>query len=540
VYWSDNSVSCDFFIDHEGTPTDQEIQMKCSEQLYTSWVNSPACENSTNTYSKKCSGLYLHFINSTPNQKEVEIKFAAPSVRLALTGCEYEESQGFCMGDPRLVFSGLEPIPNEDVIRVHGKIGDSAFDCDQSECVVPLPTTDLAGTKITFKAESSYGDSSVDYVAFARVLPVEGQSRAFYVDVVSPQWDGKPPPPCSNTWQVFPEGTFASDWLSTPEDAADLQSSSKLYYLSAALINQGLVDASTCETNGLTTFSIANECGVAAAESAAEEWQNQYNDAIYSYANTNNIPANLMKRLILRESQFWPGVYPGNSNEVGLAQITENGADTLLLWNKAFYQDFCPNVFGQAGCSKGFSFLSDEKQALLKGALLQSVNATCTDCENGLDMDKADNAICVLSESLNANCAQVGQLIWNITNRSPREVSTYTDLWRYTLANYNAGAGCLGDALTKTWRAKDPLNWQYVAANLNPACQGAVNYVIDVSNGNTEDIPVFSTMLPSATATPSTPTITPPKFVSAQVYSARVAEIVVTPVESPTTSTGYG
>jgi hypothetical protein len=102
-------------------------------------------------------------------------------------------------------------------------------------------------------------------------------------------------------------------------------------------------------------------------------------------------------------------------------------------------------------------------------------------------------------------------------------------LWRYTLANYNAGAGCLGDALTKTWRAKDPLNWQYVAANLNPACQGAVNYVIDVSNGNTEDIPVFSTMLPSATATPSTPTITPTMTITPTVTVTPTATVTITP-----------
>jgi hypothetical protein len=419
-----------------------------------------------------------------------------------LSGCEYQENLDYCTGSPSLTFNGLEPIPNEAVTRIHGTSEGKAFNCTSNVCAIALSTTDLDGSEIVFIANSSYGDSSAEYVAYARVIPVKDQPRSYYVDVISTQWDGRPPPPCSNAWQTFPVDTFYPDWLNTPEGSADLQSSSKLYYLSAALINQGLVDASACEDNGLATTKVANDCGVAAAESVAEEWQNQFNDSILSNAQTNNIPATLMKRLIARESQFWPGIYPGEPNEVGLAQITENGADTLLLWNKAFYQDFCPSVFGPAGCIKGFSLLTEEKQAVLKGALLQSVNATCDGCENGLDMAKADNAIYVLSELLNANCAQVGQLIWNITNKSPRDLTTYTDLWRYTLADYNAGAGCLGDALTKTWQANNPLDWQHVAANFDLTCQGAVDYVVDVSNGNTEDIPVFSKMVPSTTATP--------------------------------------
>jgi hypothetical protein len=534
VYWSNNIVACDFYIEHEGNPTDQEIQEKCSAQLYESWFNSPSCENSANAYSKKCSGLYLHLANTTPFQKEVEIKFALPSVRLSMSGCEYQENRDFCTGNPSLIFNGLEPIPNEAVTRIHGIIGEKPFICTRNECTVALTTTDLDGSEIVFIADSSYGDSSAEYVAYARVIPVKNQPQSYFVDVISSQWDGKPPPACSNAWQTFPEDTSISDWLSTPVESAEMYSSSKLYFLSAALINQGIVDASACEDNGLATSKVANECGVAAAESVAEEWQNQFNDIILSNSQTNNIPALLMKRLIARESQFWPGVFPGEPNEVGLAQITENGADTLLLWNKAFYQDFCPSVFGPAGCIKGFSLLNEEKQAVLKGALLQSVNATCADCENGLDMDKADNAIYVLSELLNANCAQVGQLVWNITNKSPREVSTYTDLWRYTLADYNAGAGCLGDALTKTWGAKDPLNWQYVAANFDPACQGAVDYVVDVSNGNTEVIPVFSTTVPSVTATSSTSTITPTVTLTITVTPTMTVTPIPTVTSTPT------
>ena len=208
--------------------TDLEIQKKCSYRFYQSWYNSPCCENSTNSYSNKCSGLYLHLANTTPFQKEVEIKFPLPSVRLSLSGCEYQENHDFCTGSPSLTFNGLEPIPNETVIRIHGFIGGNPFDRTSNKCTIALPTTDLDGTEIIFQAESSYGDSSIEYVAYARVIPVKNQPQSYYVDVISTQWDGKPPPACSNAWLVFPEDIFAPDWLSSPEESVDLHSSSRL------------------------------------------------------------------------------------------------------------------------------------------------------------------------------------------------------------------------------------------------------------------------------------------------------------------------
>lgn len=267
------------------------------------------------------------------------------------------------------------------------------------------------------------------------------------------------------------------------------------------LITQGIIDVSGCEENGLATSQLANECGVAAAESAAKQWQNQFDDTILDYATGSNIPAHLIMRLILRESQFWAGVYPDMPNEVGLGQIIEDGADTILLWKRSFYDGFCPTVFDPWVCAFGYAQLSEERQAMLKCALLQSVNATCASCEQSFDLNKADHAIFVLNEMMNTNSAQVDQLIRNITQKPPRDVSTYSDLWRFTLVNYNAGAGCLGKAITRTWQENSPMDWQHVAANLDPACQGAVDYVIDISNGNSVEIPVVSSMLPTKITT---------------------------------------
>lgn len=517
VYWSDNSAACDLIIDHAGDPTNEEIRQKCSQQLYTTWINTPSCENADSPHSYKCNGLFLQYITSNQINSEIEVSVPLPSVKLSLSGCEYINDQDYCIGIPFLEFTGQELLQDEEIVKIHGKINGKVFSCDDSSCTVALPTAKTESIPITFKADSSHGDSSIEFSAFARVIPESSQSDAYYIDVVSSQWDGRPAPACSSQWQVFPESVDPPAWLSTPRDIEDLDSSLKLYYLSAALIDKGLVDASGCENNGLQTSTTANECGVLAAETEAEKWQNQFNETIMADAVAANVPATLMKNLIVRESQFWPGIYPGES-ESGLAQITENGADTLMLWNRNFYDTFCPVIFYSSVCAKGYALLGSDKQATLKGALLQKVNATCPDCVSGMDLSKGEYAIFVLSEGLNANCAQVGQLISNITKKPLREVANYEDLWRFTLLNYNIGSGCLGRAMTRTWKTQSFLDWQHVAANLDTACQGAVDYVIDISEGNTDKILVFSTMIPTATATPlrsPTATKTPTRTVTA-------------------------
>jgi hypothetical protein len=87
----------------------------------------------------------------------------------------------------------------------------------------------------------------------------------------------------------------------------------------------------------------------------------------------------------------------------------------------------------------------------------------------------------IFAEGLIANCEQVGQIIRNVTGNDPGNVSSYEDLWRYTLVNYNAGSGCLGDAITQSIRQSPFLNWDLVASHLSEGCQGAIAYVEDIS-----------------------------------------------------------
>jgi len=51
---------------------------------------------------------------------------------------------------------------------------------------------------------------------------------------------------------------------------------------------------------------------------------------IQRFESARHLPAQLLKNLFARQSQFWPGVFRDNP-DAGLSQLTENGADPALL-----------------------------------------------------------------------------------------------------------------------------------------------------------------------------------------------------------------
>jgi hypothetical protein len=212
-----------------------------------------------------------------------------------------------------------------------------------------------------------------------------------------------------------------------------------------------------------------------------DEWQNRFDALIFMEAQEIGVPAQLLKNIFSRESQFWPGVTPGRP-EAGLGQLTEAGADVTLLWNQPFYEQFCPSILEDATCRTGYSQLTEQQRETLQRALVSSVDAFCPNCPLGLDLQKAEASVSIFADTLLANCSQAGMVLdLNYANNG-KAAATYEDLWRFTLVNYNAGAGCLGLAVNKTSNAGDPLDWEHVSANLTPACVGALDYVSDITS----------------------------------------------------------
>ncbi|MGB8253425.1 MAG: hypothetical protein WCF08_09415 [Anaerolineaceae bacterium] len=516
VTWRDNQVACQVYVEHEGLPDPGEIYYYCGQAVYDTWRATQPCKLGTREEQRQCSGYYFHLYRTTPGEREIEVKLAPAKAWLTLSGCEPTYPENRCSSLPKLLITGEEPLPNEQIISVQGLLNGEPFSCRGGACEIPLPPTGTNGIPLEFWVESSYGDSSINYTAQLRVIPwgdfmdPEGgiaDQPAWYVDVISTQWRGSPLASCSQVWMSFPDVGGPPAWLLTPKTPGELQTTISYYYLAGSLIQRGVVDVSACQDGGLSGYDVASPCGLERAMPQVLNWQNQFDSEIIRIATETGVPAQLMKNIFGRESQFWPGIFK-TLGEAGLGQMTEGGADTVLLWNPDFFSQFCPLVYKTDVCQAGFGNLTEPQQNTLRGALVQKVNAACPGCPTGIDLSQANFSISVFARALLANCEQVGQILYNRTGTYPGQVSSYVDLWKFTLTNYNAGPGCLADAITDAMAVGDPLDWEHVLYYLKPACQGAVDYVSDITSG----IQVATDLLQLSNKTGTsiaTPTITP-------------------------------
>ena len=436
---------------------------------------------------KTCVGYYAVLVDSVRKEKEIAMQLPAASAWISLEDCEpvLSSATNICETKPTLVITGQEPLPNYAITSVQGTYDGEPFSCDDTAvCKFRIPETDEDGAKVEFWSYSNYGDSSLVYTAQVRVqMADEGDPDQlyWYVDILSSQWQGIAVATCSDAWGVFPPVGGMPKWLRTPKNSKALSSDIPYTYLAANLILQGAVDASACPDGGLMPGNVVNQCGLEKSRDAVREWQNQFDELILNVARETAVPARLLKNLFARESQFWPGIYQA-IGDVGLGQLTENGADTTLFWNRSFFHQFCPLVMDSEACGAGYANLDEGQQLELRRALVGSVNATCEECPLGLDLTQADFSVGVFAHTMIANCEQTGQVIYNYTGESPGDAASYEDLWKFTLVNYNAGGGCLAEAITFAQGISGlPLTWETVAPHLTGACSAAVDYVNDIS-----------------------------------------------------------
>ena len=479
--WGTNKLICTLEIDHEGLPTATDVYSDCDKDDYDDWVAQVPCRENDISL---CKGNYLVLIDSEPAQKEIATKLPPPLVQVTLENCSPvpTSSTSICEQEPILVLTGIEPLPEYQITQIEGLYEGQSFVCDAS-CRLRLPVTGEDGATLQFWAYSSYGDSSTMFNALIRVAPADAgdpDQSFWYVDVLSSQWSGVPVASCVQTWGTLPPIGGPPEWLSTPTQSESLGTDVPYNYLAANLIRSGVVDASSCENNGIRPDdNTASACGMRVARDAVTQWQNQFDSIILNVADDTGVPANLLKNLFAKESQFWPGT--GAKHDVGLGQLTEHGADTTLLWNPPFFDQFCPLVMDSETCAGGYVGLDDEQQQYARVSLIRAVDAVCEDCPLGIDLDRANFSIGVFAHTLLANCEQAGQLVKNITGQTAGNVAAYEDLWKFSLVNYHAGPGCLGDALDAASTGQLELNWENVSSKLPSGCSGAIDYVNDIS-----------------------------------------------------------
>jgi hypothetical protein len=482
--WSSNVLVCRVFTDHEGLPNTNEILTACGQSTLTEWNATPTCPelNADMTAGPQCSGLYLFKVNSSLADKTITVTLPSASVELNLGDCD-PSPENLCPELPTLMFTGEEPLPNEHITAIHVLMDGKPTDCLGSTCSMPLASTLLGGSRLEFWADSSYGDSTSHFTAQVQAIdsgvttgPGQG---GWYVEVLSTQWRGKPVSTCAQTWQSFPPIGDPPLWLSTP-DQKDLMASEEPYqFLAGRLISQGVVNAKDCPTGGVLPNGYADACGLEKARSEVDKWQNQFDERIIEVAKKTSVPAQLMKNLFAQESQFWPGVF--NSNHLGLGHITDNGAEAVLLWDPSFYKQFCPLVLDKSVCDEGYVHLETDQQSILRGALALQAKTDCNGCTAGIDLSNANFSIDLFAQTLQANCEQVAQEVFNATQKTAGKVMGYEDLWKLTVANYHAGPGCISFALYSAWTNGGTMDWKNISTYLTQPCQGAIYYVEQIA-----------------------------------------------------------
>jgi hypothetical protein len=112
-------------------------------------------------------------------------------------------------------------------------------------------------------------------------------------------------------------------WIYVPESASQLHTEENYYFLAGQLISNGVVDASTCPSNGLTLNGYANACGMDVAKEKVIVLQNAVDEAILKAYTDVGVPPVLLKQMIRTESQFWPSYY--SNTHYGYGHITNIG-----------------------------------------------------------------------------------------------------------------------------------------------------------------------------------------------------------------------
>lgn len=368
-----------------------------------------------------------------------------------------------CDRSPIIQIKAFEKMQGETVESVHVRLGDVESMYPGDNAFVRVPETDEKGVIFEYWAVSSFEQTETGHTLFTtRYLPLPGDESGLRIfDLIASDWHGEIPPG-SLIWSVFPpiDDTLPKA-LDQPFSPDYLLTTNRYIYLAGYLIASGNANAKNCPNNGLMENGAATVCGEKAAAQAVLDWQNQYNEAIYTSALEQNIPARVLKGIIAQETQFWPTI--GNPREVGLGMFTENGADLVLMWNIPYYLKICQPIYGVSACSVGYASMTPPQQQVLRKAIIDQVG---TEAE-----------IDLLAATIYASANQIGQLIPNNMGYMPHEKSGYVDLWKITTGNYYAGAGCVSRAINQIANQELELTWDELVIQMDDNCKPAGKYV---------------------------------------------------------------
>ena len=412
---------------------------------------------------------------------------------------------------PYIILTAFASIARTESVVIRGYINNQEIICTDSPCIVYLD----GSARIIFRAFVSTGESSEEVISSVSVV---NDSQGYLVTIDSVSQFASFVDACAIAWGVKDEEN--ANWDSFVQFPYQINTRKTLHTLARNLILNGIVDTSACISGGLSVgLDWPTTCGLETAASTMIEWQNQFDEYIWLAGKEHGVPPKILKTLIEVESQFWPGNSRFYLDEIGLGQINQLGVDVLLRKDPSLYKDICPTVLSD--CAIPYVSLDSSQQALIRGALVQSVDATCPSCEYGLDLDVAKDSISLIARLLKSNCQQVGDILGERL-----EDVVYEDLWRFTFASYHSGISCFNNAVGETKKAGDDINWENLGGKLK--CGKGADYV----NGVMDNLFAFdfylyqavdaSKVLTEPTIVPTrTPIATPTVFISSAIVNVQ-------------------
>ncbi len=475
----DGRVVCQVAVDHVNRPTYDETIQLCGDQIFPSGplptpYGTPA---STATPTPKAistaaptqaafdlaeffRGVSWLFVESNEINRQVKVPMPEMIVNFSLPPNQQAPFY--------VIIAAYEPVYDQKITSISGRLNDWDFTCASARCQVPI---DKSGV-LEFWATSSLGDESRHSQA---ALSVVTKEKTTTLELISLEPIILFQDSCAVTWGK--PSINLPGWAKFPSTPADLHTQKPYQYLAGQLLFYGLTQAKDCPGSGLLASGAPNSCGLEKTTAAVVEWQNQFDVSIWESGRSAGIPPRLIKALIEQESQFWPGNSRLNAYEYGLGQISQAGVDAALRWDNDLFNNVCSGLFYD--CSKVYGRLPAWMQATLRGSLMNSINAECPTCVNGMDLSRAHNSIPVITRTLRSNCSQVQYLM-----DQRDETASYEDLWHYTFVSYHSGYECLARAMDVALYNDEPADWEHISEFL--ACPGSVEYVNSVWKSITE------------------------------------------------------
>jgi hypothetical protein len=455
---------CTVIINHEGFPSGQETLASCNEAWLNLFPTPTVIATGTPTPQPTATPInvnqlfldtYWVFVSS----KEVTLttKVTVPNIIININ------APGLPVNAPYVIIKAIEPYSDYQITRIAGTVNGEPFECFSDQCIVPL----LQDAQIRFWAESSFGDQTKVITAIVRIFI----SNNFYnvritsIDQLIGFTDS-----CREIWRETAYGE-SPDWVVFPESPDRLATFDKLHYLAGKLILTRFVDASSCPNGGLFANGAPNACGLEVVEDAMFAWQNRFDPIIWSSGRESGIPPIFIKSIIKQESQFWPENARYLYEEYGFTQINELGADVALRWNEDLKNQICSGLLYD--CDKSFVSMNAFEQAMLRGGLIQSIDAYCPACENMVNLAIAEQSISITGQVIKSNCSQANYIVKNLELKP-----TISDMWKFTILSYHGGYYCLENSLEEVKRKGLEPNWANVSANL--VCPDARTYVDSV------------------------------------------------------------